>query len=229
MIQLSLSSIMEIEQTLGQQPKKEHEEEENKGKNDSRRQEENTNFVEMDLKDSMAGIDDGKYVIYKQDDLFSESFPVMKEIRRQGKLCDVTLKVIRYLFLETFIQKRKNLILYVPVVQIEDQSFSAHRIVLASTIPYFYAMFTHNMAESRIKEITMKEIEPQYVSRYIDSQKVNDDDFKCFHRALESLINFAYSGMVKIDNQNVQSLMMGSAFLQLNKVRDACANFLISR
>lgn len=45
--------------------------------------------------------------------------------------------------------------------QIEDQSFSAHRIVLASTIPYFYAMFTHNMAESRIKEITMKEIEPQ--------------------------------------------------------------------
>lgn len=49
------------------------------------------------------------------------------------------------------------------------------------------------------------------------------------NRALESLINFAYSGMVKIDNQNVQSLMVGSAFLQLNKVRDACADFLISR
>lgn len=66
------------------------------------------NFVAMDLKDSMAGIDDGKYVIYKQEDLFSESFPVMKEIRRQGKLCDVTLKVIRfdplYLFLVTFIK-----------------------------------------------------------------------------------------------------------------------------
>lgn len=45
--------------------------------------------------------------------------------------------------------------------QIEDQSFSAHRIVLAATIPYFYAMFTHNMAESRIREITMKEIEAQ--------------------------------------------------------------------
>lgn len=46
----------------------------------------------------------------------------------------------------------------------EDQSFSAHRIVLAATIPYFYAMFTNNMAESRIKEITMKEIDPQYGS-----------------------------------------------------------------
>lgn len=46
-------------------------------------------------------------------------------------------------------------------LQVENQSFSAHRIVLAATIPYFHAMFTHNMAESRIKEITMKEIDPQ--------------------------------------------------------------------
>lgn len=49
------------------------------------------------------------------------------------------------------------------------------------------------------------------------------------HRALESLINFAYSGVVKIDNQNVQGLMVGASFLQLNKVRDACAEFLISK
>lgn len=41
--------------------------------------------------------DDDKYVIFKQDDLFAESFPVMKEIRRQGKLCDVTLKVKMFL------------------------------------------------------------------------------------------------------------------------------------
>lgn len=39
------------------------------------------------------GLDDEKYVLFKQDDLFVESFPLMKEIRRQGKLCDVTLKV----------------------------------------------------------------------------------------------------------------------------------------
>lgn len=76
-----------------------------------------------------------------------------------------------------------------------------------------------------------------------------------FRRALESLINFAYGGVVKIDNQNVQGklrklnnfyalisqflfiyneiakigLMVGASFLQLNKVRDACADFLISR
>lgn len=73
----------------------------------------------------------------------------------------------------------------------EDQSFSAHRIVLAATIPYFYAMFSQEYQESKKKEICMKEIEAT---------------------ALESLINFAYSGLVKIDSQNVQNLMVSLKF-----------------
>lgn len=94
------------------------------------------------------------------------------------------------------------------------------------------------MAESRIREITMKEIEPQWVDQFSFSLFVLPIKLKFrfflfkpiyIFRALESLINFAYSGLVKIDNQNVQGLMVGAAFLQLNKVRDACADFLISR
>lgn len=46
----------------------------------------------MDFDDS-DGIESDKVVIFKQDDLHSEGFPLMKEIRRQGKLCDVTIKV----------------------------------------------------------------------------------------------------------------------------------------
>ena len=49
------------------------------------------------------------------------------------------------------------------------------------------------------------------------------------HSALESLINFAYSGKVKIDSSNVQSLLVGASFLQLAKVREACADFLKHR
>ncbi|XP_017845262.1 kelch-like protein 18 isoform X2 [Drosophila busckii] len=128
-------------------------------------------------------VEDHQSFLYKHEQLFADSFPLFKEIRRLGKLCDVILKV-------------------------EEQTFAAHRVVLAATIPYFYAMFTNNMAESRIKEITMKEIEP---------------------RALESLINYVYSGHVLIDNHNVQGLMVGASFLQLSDVRDACAGFLISR
>jgi hypothetical protein len=32
-------------------------------------------------------------IIFEQSDLFTVGFPIMEEIRRQGKLCDVTLEV----------------------------------------------------------------------------------------------------------------------------------------
>ena len=45
-------------------------------------------------------------------------------------------------------------------MQVGDQKFTAHRIVLAATIPYFHAMFTHDMAEATQNEITMQGIDP---------------------------------------------------------------------
>ena len=128
----------------------------------------------MDLSDS------SETTIFYQKDLFSSGFPMMENIRREGKLCDVTLTV-------------------------GEHSLSAHRIVLAANIPYFRAMFTHNMVESRQSTIPMS---------CIDSS------------ALESLVNFAYTGRVSISTSNVQNLMMGASFLQLSRVRDACAEFL---
>lgn len=52
----------------------------------------------MALKESLGESldDDQKFILYKHDELFSESFPVFKEIRRMGKLCDVTLKASAY-------------------------------------------------------------------------------------------------------------------------------------
>ncbi|XP_030764134.1 kelch-like protein 18 [Sitophilus oryzae] len=122
-------------------------------------------------------------LIFQQNDLFPSAFPLMADIRRQGKLCDVVLKV-------------------------EGQHFSAHKIVLASTIPYFHAMFMNDMVESRNKEIEIKCIDAT---------------------ALEALVNFAYTGKVVLDKNNVQSIMIGASYLQLNKVRDACANYLLQR
>ena len=69
-------------------------------------------------------------------------------------------------------------------------------------------MFTHDMAESKQKEITIRGIDPP---------------------TMEALINFAYSGKINITVHNVQSLMMGASFLQLSRVRDACAEFLTNR
>lgn len=43
--------------------------------------------------------------------------------------------------------------------QVGSQKFSAHRIVLAATIPYFQAMFTHDMVEAKQDEINMQGID----------------------------------------------------------------------
>lgn len=122
-------------------------------------------------------------VHFSVSELPSRGYGVMEEIRRQGKLCDVTLKI-------------------------GDHKFSAHRIVLAASIPYFHAMFTNDMMECKQDEIVMQGMDPS---------------------ALEALINFAYNGNLAIDQQNVQSLLIGANFLQLQSIKDACCTFLRER
>ncbi|XP_074652354.1 kelch-like protein 18 [Tubulanus polymorphus] len=122
-------------------------------------------------------------VVFTMDDLPRLAFPMMESIRREGKLCDVTLRV-------------------------DNHMFTAHRIVLASSIPYFHAMFTHDMVESRQNDITMQGIE---------------------HSALEALVNFAYNGRVQLDSNNVQNILVGASFLQLQSVKEACCDFLKNR
>lgn len=53
--------------------------------------------------------------------------------------------------------------------------------------------------------------------------------FFALFSALEALINFAYNGHLAIDQQNVQSLLMGASFLQLQNIKDACCSFLRER
>lgn len=80
--------------------------------------------------------------------------------------------------------------------------------MLINIMVFFQAMFTHDMAESNQREITLQGIEPDI---------------------LELLINFAYTGRVRITSCNVQALHIGAAFLQLRCICDACSAYLIKR
>lgn len=42
----------------------------------------------------------------------------------------------------------------------------------------------------------------------------------------EVMINFAYNGNLTIYQQNVQSLLIGKNFLQLQSIKDTCCIFL---
>lgn len=78
-----------------------------------------------------------------------------------GKLCDVTLLA-------------------------GDIEILAHRAVLASCSPYFYAMFTAEMAESKAKKVTLQQIDPAALSMLIDfvytsEIHVTEDNVQVFH------------------------------------------------
>ncbi|KRZ76268.1 Kelch-like protein 18 [Trichinella papuae] len=115
------------------------------------------------------------------DNFPKAAFQCFEELRRLGKLCDVTLLV-------------------------NGSKFHAHRIVLAATIPYFKAMFTHDMAEKSLRQITV--------------QGVNED-------VLESLINYCYTGRLTISSESVQSLLIGASYLQMDMIVEACCKLMM--
>ena len=86
-----------------------------------------------------------------------------------------------------------------------DNEFACHKIVLASFSPYFNAMFSGELAESRQEKVAINGIDAAM---------------------LELLVNYAYTSMVLITKVNVQSLLSAANLLEVLPVRDACCHFM---
>lgn len=82
---------------------------------------------------------------------------------------------------------------------------NAHRVVLSSCSPYFLSMFTSQMSECYMKEINIENMDPS---------------------TLESLLDFCYSGVISIDDSNVQDILPAACLLQLYEVQMACCEHL---
>nr|WEX30197.1 Kelch-like protein 20b-B [Carassius auratus] len=96
------------------------------------------------------------------------------------------------------------------VLVVGAKKIYAHRVILSACSPYFRAMFTGELAESRQTEVVIRDID---------------------ERAMELLIDFAYTSavvlclQVTVEEGNVQTLLP-ACLLQLAEIQEACCEFL---
>ncbi|XP_030331086.1 kelch-like ECH-associated protein 1 [Strigops habroptila] len=81
----------------------------------------------------------------------------------------------------------------------------AHKVVLAASSPVFKAMFTTGLKERGMEVIPIEGVHP---------------------RAMERLVEFAYTAAVAVGESCVLHLMNGAVMYQMDRVVRACADFL---
>ena len=86
-----------------------------------------------------------------------------------------------------------------------ERTLRAHRAVLASFSPYFEALLGDNWKEGNKEEIEILGLD---------------------ERAVSDLIQFAYTGKININKDNVPTLLEAANYLGIEFVKKSCAKFL---
>ncbi|XP_038056903.1 kelch-like protein 8 isoform X2 [Patiria miniata] len=113
---------------------------------------------------------------------WQDSFHVLRDLYERRALCDVTLAV-------------------------GSARLQCHRLVLACCSPYFQAMLTSEMRESREDVVPIHDID---------------------EASMEALVSFMYTSKVLLTVDNVQKLLRASSLLQIEMVAKACCDFMTS-
>ncbi|XP_029026399.1 kelch repeat and BTB domain-containing protein 3 [Betta splendens] len=101
---------------------------------------------------------------------------------------------------------REQGLLFDFTIKVQEHSFPCHRCVLAACSDFFRAMFEVDMRERGDGSVTLSNQCPA---------------------AVESFLNFAYSGEALITDGNVDMLFQLASFLQVSVLSRACSDFLI--
>lgn len=91
------------------------------------------------------------------------------------------------------------------ILHVGNRKIFAHKVILAACSPYFRAMFTGELAESRQTEVTIRDIDES---------------------AMEILIDFCYTSHIVVEESNVQTLLPAACLLQLQEIQEVCCEFL---
>ncbi|XP_078572542.1 kelch-like protein 20 isoform X2 [Branchiostoma floridae x Branchiostoma japonicum] len=108
-------------------------------------------------------------------------------------------------FLGTVGDLQKAGVLQDVVLEVEGRRFPCHRLVLSAASPYFRAMFTSDMAESRQKTVVLQDLDAGVFGE---------------------ILSYIYSGTLHVSLDKVQPLYQAADLLQLDYVRDICSSYM---
>ena len=90
----------------------------------------------------------------------------------------------------------------------EKQSIKAHRLILASASDYFKAMFNTNLKEGKQSEVGLPKTDMS---------------------TMNSIIDFIYTGKLKVSDGNVEKILTAANFFGISKVVTKCVQYIIQR
>ncbi|XP_055300703.1 kelch-like ECH-associated protein 1B isoform X2 [Sitodiplosis mosellana] len=91
------------------------------------------------------------------------------------------------------------------IIEVQQELFHAHKVVLSAASPYFKAMFTGGLKESEMSRIKLQGVCPTAMGR---------------------ILYFMYSGHIRVTELTVCTLLPAATMFQVSNVIDACCAFL---
>ncbi|XP_063705681.1 kelch-like ECH-associated protein 1B isoform X2 [Culicoides brevitarsis] len=100
---------------------------------------------------------------------------------------------------------RSNQLLTDVILEVDQELYHCHKIVLSAASPYFQAMFTGGLRECEMNRVKLQGVCPAAMSR---------------------IISFMYSGQVRVTEVDVCQLLTAATMFQVANIIEACCNFL---
>ncbi|KAH0947478.1 hypothetical protein HN011_012205 [Eciton burchellii] len=130
-----------------------------------------------------------------------------RERQNGGELEDMTFQMANYLkdAMKMMFMMRSHHMLTDVILEVGTELFHAHKVILAAASPYFKAMFTGGLKECEMTRVKLQGVCPTTMAR---------------------LMNFIYTGQIRVTEITVCSLLSAATMLQVSNVIDACCVFL---
>uniref|UniRef100_A0A8C6Z9A0 BTB domain-containing protein n=1 Tax=Nothoprocta perdicaria TaxID=30464 RepID=A0A8C6Z9A0_NOTPE len=94
------------------------------------------------------------------------------------------------------------------VLKVKGKEFPCHRLVLAACSPYFRAMFLSDMEESKKREVSLEDVDPDVMGK---------------------ILHYIYTSELEITEQNVQDIFSVANMFQIPSIFTVCVSFLQKR